>query len=704
MSSRCRLWRSLATGVVAVTVCAVSVAVQPLTAMAQATPATLWGIDSCDTAQDVVPGTQANMGDPQFVGRYLGPSPCNPTYPELSTSEVVYLESLGVKILLIYDPGRFGSTDQQGAEGTSDAQAAIQAAEALGTPPGTAIFRDVEVSDDITATYIESWYQAFEQSGSGFVPAFYENSYNTSSGYFAGTSGAYCTAESADPALATSLPLWTDELETSYGDGLPPTSATAPAWDPFALPCANTTVAWQYEINSGFPDGNPDPDVDVDEFLSADSSLLWDADTYTPLTPFRVCDTRQGSGTPCSGTTADNLIGPGQSLDVQVAGITGPQGQSVPDDADAVVLNVTAIAGTAATYLTVYPAGSSPPTASTLNVAAGVIQANLAAVPLGAGGHVSIYNHAGAINVAVDVEGYFAVPSVAGSKVPGLFHPIAPLRICDTRPGTDTACSGTPLGADEWTEVTVSGLPPGAAPGTASVPANGTAEAVVLNLTAVLGTADTYLSVVPPASNGTCPSGPPSSSDLNLLGQTIVPNRVIVPLGSAQDVCVYNNLGTIDIVLDVNGWFGTGAETSQGAYFHAVSPLRICDTRSAVATGYSTECSGSSADNLIGPGQNLPVAVAGVDGLPGATGSLAQPVAVIANITAVSGTAPTFLTAYPADVSLPTASDLNVGTGQVTPNMVIVQLASGGSDAGAFDLYNHTGSIDAVVDVEGWFE
>jgi hypothetical protein len=120
--------------------------------------------------------------------------------------------------------------------------------------------------------------------------------------------------------------------------------------------------------------------------------------------------------------------------------------------------------------------------------------------------------------------------------------------------------------------------------------------------------------------------------------------------------------------------------------------------------GYSTECSGSTADNLIGPGQNLPVAVAGVDGLPGAAGSLEQPVAVIANITAVSGTAPTFLTAYPANVPLPTASDLNVGTGQVTPNMVIVQLAPGGSQPGAFDLYNHTGSIDAVVDVEGWFE
>ena len=702
MSSRRRSWRSVAAAALAVTACAVSLGARPLTAMAQPPTTTLWGIDSCDAAQSVVPATQqAQMGNPQFVGRYLDPSTCDT--PDLSTAEVAYLESMGIGILLISDPGRF---DQSNPGGAAEAQAAILEAQALGAPRGTAIFRDVEVSDTITAAYIESWYQTFAHSSSGYVPGFYENSYNTTSGYFAGTSGAYCTAESADPAIATGVVLWTDELEEPwFGDPTYfPTSANAPGWSPFALPCANNTVAWQYEVNSGFPTNNTDPDVDVDEFLDQDANLLWSGGAYTPLTPYRVCDTRQGTGTPCSGTATDNTIGPGQSLSLAVTGISGSAGETVPAGAQAVALNVTAIAGTAATYLTVYPAGSSPPTASTLNVTAGVIQANLAVVPLGSAGEVSIYNHAGAINVAVDVEGYFGVPSAAGPNVAGLFHPIAPLRVCDTRAGTGTACSGAPLGAGEWTEVTVSGLPSGAAPGTASVPADGTAAAVVLNLTAVLGTAATYLSVVPPNGNGTCPSSAAPSSNLNVLAQTIVPNRVIVPLGPAQDVCVYNHLGIIDIVLDVNGWFGTGTETTKGAYFHAVSPLRICDTRSAFAMGYSTECSGSTADNLIGPGQNLPVAVAGVDGLPGAAGSLEQPVAVIANITAVSGTAPTFLTAYPANVPLPTASDLNVGTGQVTPNMVIVQLAPGGSQPGAFDLYNHTGSIDAVVDVEGWFE
>jgi hypothetical protein len=64
----------------------------------------------------------------------------------------------------------------------------------------------------------------------------------------------------------------------------------------------------------------------------------------------------------------------------------------------------------------------------------------------------------------------------------------------------------------------------------------------------------------------------------------------------------------------------------------------------------------------------------------------------------------TDFTLYPADVSLPTASDLNVNAGQNTPNLVIVQLATTGPDAGAVDLYNLQGSIDAIVDVAGWFQ
>ena len=397
---------------------------------------------------------------------------------------------------------------------------------------------------------------------------------------------------------------------------------------------------------------------------------------YTPLVPFRVYDTRSSTGP----------IGPGQQLTFTVTGVMGPTGESVPSSALAVVLNVTAINGTTGTYVTVFPTGAAQPNASNLNVPGGVIQANLAVVALGIGGQITIFNAAGSIDVAVDVQGYFAAPSAP--PTPGLFHSIPPLRICDSRSGTGTSCSGHPLGAGTWAKVVVSGLPPGAPSGTPSVPANTTATGVALNLTAVFGTGGTFLSVQPPNSSDACPSGGPSSSNLNVPSGVALPNRVIVPLGPSQDVCVYNAVGTINFILDVNGWFGSGGESTAGLKFYAIPPDRICDTRS----GTGTACSGSA----IGPGGNLNVQVAGQGGLP-ASG----PQAVIANVTAVLGTAGTFFTLYPAGTTLPLASDLNIAPGQIIPNLCIVQL--GGSPP-SLVIYSPAGTINAIVDISGWFQ
>jgi hypothetical protein len=421
---------------------------------------------------------------------------------------------------------------------------------------------------------------------------------------------------------------------------------------------------------------------------------------YTALQPYRVCDTRSVSVTWYSTECSGHPISQGGTLDVQITGVGGPQGQSVPSNAQSVALNVTAISGTAGTFLSVFPGGDAVPTASNLNVNAGTNQANLVVVPLSIGGQVAIYNSQGSINVAVDVQGYFAAPS-GSSSVPGLFHPISPLRVCDTRNGTGTACSGTGsdnlLGANQWSRVVVSGCPTGTPSCTASVPTNGTAEAVALNLTAVFGSAGTFLSVVPPNSSDQCPTGYPAFSNLNVKAGYNLPNRVIVPLGPEQDVCVYNNLGAINFILDVNGWFGNGSESTPGASYYAISPLRLCDTRAGI--GYTTECSGET----LGAGATLTIPVAGVDGLPAAGGS-SPPVAVIANVTAVFGTAYTFFTLYPSDVALPNASDLNVGSGVNTPNLSIVKLATTGGSAGDLDLFNDKGSINAIVDIEGWFQ
>jgi hypothetical protein len=76
----------------------------------------------------------------------------------------------------------------------------------------------------------------------------------------------------------------------------------------------------------------------------------------------------------------------------------------------------------------------------------------------------------------------------------------------------------------------------------------------------------------------------------------------------------------------------------------------------------------------------LPIQVAGVDGIPAAGGSSA-PVAGIANVTAVSGTSFTYFTLYPADSpSTPNASDLNVDAQQNTPTSPSSTVPVGSSD------------------------
>jgi serine protease len=107
-------------------------------------------------------------------------------------------------------------------------------------------------------------------------------------------------------------------------------------------------------------------------------------------------DTRDGTG----GTTG--RIGQ-RPVALGVVGVGGVPASGV----SAVLLNVTAVAPTAATYLTVWPAGESMPLASSLNASAGQIVANSVMAKVGADGRVMIFNAAGATDVVVDVAGYF---------------------------------------------------------------------------------------------------------------------------------------------------------------------------------------------------------------------------------------------------------------------------------------------------------
>ena len=388
---------------------------------------------------------------------------------------------------------------------------------------------------------------------------------------------------------------------------------------------------------------------------------------YHALAPARVLDTRSGSGLPHAG----EHLGPAGTVTFQVTGA----GNVPSDRVLSVVLNVTAVGPTAASYLTVYPAGVGRPWASNLNVVAGQSAVpNLVNVPVGAAGQVTIYNNNGTVDVVADVEGYVTRDQTGTT---GLFQPLAPSRVLDTRTGSGQPHAGERLSAGATVDFQVAGL--------GGVPVSG-ASAVVLNVTAVAPTERSYLTAY---SSG---AQRPLASNLNFGPERYaVPNRVIVPVGQNGRVTIYNDQGQVDVVADVAGWFTDSLRNPPGsAVFSGLAPARIADTRPGSGQPY--------AASTLHPGATIDVRVASAGGVP-AIAAPSTPKAAVLNVTIVGGTASSYLTVYPANVSRPLASDLNWQAGDVRPNLVIVKLSSDGY----VRIYNNAGDVDVVVDVVGWY-
>ena len=239
-----------------------------------------------------------------------------------------------------------------------------------------------------------------------------------------------------------------------------------------------------------------------------------------PLAPARLLDTRDGTGGTLGAVTG------GSSIDVQVAGQGG-----VPTNAVAVALNVTATEPTAASYLTVWPAGDARPLASSVNMAPGETVPNMVIARLGANGCVSVFNNGGASHVVIDVLGAF-VPGA-----PARFGPVSPSRVVDTRDGV-----GAPRARIERADVGVR------LAGRGGVPDTGV-SAVLMNITAVAPSAGTYVTVYPAG------QARPVASNLNAAAGQVVPNMVLARLGTGGGTVLYNNTGALDIVADVMGYF-----------------------------------------------------------------------------------------------------------------------------------------------------
>lgn len=117
--------------------------------------------------------------------------------------------------------------------------------------------------------------------------------------------------------------------------------------------------------------------------------------------------------------------------------------------------------------------------------------------------------------------------------------------------------------------------------------------------------------------------------------------------------------------------------------YHGITPTRVLDTRE-----------GPTGPAPLGPGGTTEVQVTGVGPVPAA-----NVLAVAVNLTVISPTEPTYLTAYPSGEAVPFASAVNAPARTTRPNLAVVRVGAGGRVA----VFNAAGTAHVVADVQGYF-
>ncbi|MEI7622287.1 MAG: S8 family serine peptidase [Actinomycetes bacterium] len=387
--------------------------------------------------------------------------------------------------------------------------------------------------------------------------------------------------------------------------------------------------------------------------------------SYHPVAPVRLSDTRsaaEGALTVDGQEVGRGALSAGSIDSVQIAG----RGDVPVTGVEAVALNVTVVDPSLAGFVSVYPTGEPPPSASSLNFAAGQTIPNMVLSKLGTDGSISIFNGNGSVHVVVDVVGWFSSAGGYGS--------LKPARIVDTRSGVYRTIDGGSqgigaIGAGRSLSVSVLGR--GGVPATR-------VSAVVVNLVAANAGAAGHLTVYPGQ------SAKPNASNLNFVGGQTIANMAIAKVGSDGTIAIANGSSMpINVVVDVVGWFDADSQ------YTSLDPARLFESRDSSTI--------DGRERNIGPiagGQTIAFTVTGRRGGP-PTGARV----VALNVTVAEPTASGYLTVFAPQASVPKVSNLNFVAGQIIPNLVIAEVGIDGKVA----LFNSAGSTPVFVDVVGWF-
>jgi hypothetical protein len=147
-------------------------------------------------------------------------------------------------------------------------------------------------------------------------------------------------------------------------------------------------------------------------------------------------------------------------------------------------------------------------------------------------------------------------------------------------------------------------------------------------------------------------------------------------------------ISILTTLLVTQAWTADAAPGDTDTTFVPVTACRLVDTR--------------PAPDRVGPHGSLSAADTTTVQATGSNGNCVIPAKAVGlsmNVTAVNGGKQTFLTFWP-DGPLPLTSSLNPSPGAPpTPNAVSVAL----SGSGSFNMYNKHGSVDVVIDINGYY-
>lgn len=349
--------------------------------------------------------------------------------------------------------------------------------------------------------------------------------------------------------------------------------------------------------------------------------------------PKPIFDTRTGAKLKAGATMSFAAVGVGG---VPATGVS------------AVLVRITTVTPTAATWLAAYPSGTTRPSVSMLNVGAAETLSNTAVVRPGTNGQITLYNAYGETHVMVDAQGYFT-SSTGGAN--GGFVPLTQRRALDT-----TKTTIIPAGGTRTVDLAATG----------GVPAN--ASSAFVELTVPPTTAPGYFIAAPTGVTAA------NVGVIHYENGIYAASGAVLPLTTDGRVTFTNKGGAAaHLVIDVMGYFSKTATAGAG-----LRPL--------TARLYS---------GTLGAQATVDVQVGGANGLP--TRGIAG---AALSMEAGGGTAAGALRAWPAGEAEPAVAHTEYAPATHHRASVVVKP---GAD-GKVRIKNYgTASTSVYIDMEGWF-